>query len=439
MAYTSVAALFTAICNSIRAKLGTTNPIAHQDIPSSIDAIVTGEGGSDVSGVTAAAGDVLSPKVFVNSLGVEVTGTISSKGAATYTPSESAQEIAAGQYLSGKQTISAIPSKYKDMTGTDAAAADLLNGKKAGNTTGQITGTMTNKGAVLGYISTKAGKYTIPSGYHNGSGSVAISSSEQDKIIAENIKSGVTILGVAGATNVVDTTNEVNSATDVTLLSGTKAFVNGESLTGTMPYIGAQNGYISTKAGTVVLTKGYHSGSGSVSISSTEQAKIIAGNIKSGVTILGQAGNSNVVDSSSGDATAGDIKSGKKAWVKGVEITGTNVGENWIGTLSFSGTYSSSTYIVQGSSGLFVDPLTGIAIIVIKSANHGTYKHININVSSIPSGVTMTDKTFTSDGYINLVLYTARFSGITGKINVSINCPSVSSGIIQANVTMTYV
>lgn len=222
MAYTSVAALFTAICNSIRAKLGTTDPIAHQDIPSSIDAIVTDEGGADVSGVTATVGDVLAPKVFVDSSGVEKEGTITSKGAATYTPSESAQEIAAGQYLSGKQTISAIPSKYKDMTGTDAAAADLLNGKKAGNTTGQITGTMPNRGAVSGTISTKSGTYTIQSGYHDGSGSVAIASAEQAKIIAGNIKSGVTILGQAGTytgsswQNASGTVNP-NSSGDVTI------------------------------------------------------------------------------------------------------------------------------------------------------------------------------------------------------------------------------
>ena len=52
---------------------------------------------------------------------------------------------------------------------------------------------------------------------------------------------------------------------------------------------GSTSGTISTKAGTVTVPAGYTTG-GTVSISSTEQAKIIASNIKSGVTILGQAG-----------------------------------------------------------------------------------------------------------------------------------------------------
>lgn len=82
------------------------------------------------------------------------------------------------------------------------------------------------------------------------------------------------------------------SQTDVAasnVLSG-KKFVgaSGED-TGSMANNGSTGGTISTKAGSVTIPAGYTSG-GTVSISSTEQAKIIAGNIKSGVTILGQAG-----------------------------------------------------------------------------------------------------------------------------------------------------
>lgn len=87
-----------------------------------------------------------------------------------------------------------------DLTADDVAEANVLSGKKFHKATGaSATGSMTNNGAVSGTISTKAGTYTIPAGYHNGSGSVAISSAEQNKIIASNIKSGVTILGVAGS------------------------------------------------------------------------------------------------------------------------------------------------------------------------------------------------------------------------------------------------
>lgn len=87
-----------------------------------------------------------------------------------------------------------------DLTGDDITAADLLAGKTAHGADGEaLTGTMTNRGAVSGTIATKAGKYTVPAGYHNGSGTVGISATEQAKIIATNIKSGVSILGVTGS------------------------------------------------------------------------------------------------------------------------------------------------------------------------------------------------------------------------------------------------
>lgn len=79
-----------------------------------------------------------------------------------------------------------------------ATAAEILKSKTAYNKGVKLTGTMTNNGAVSGTISTKAGTYTVPQGYHDGSGKVAIASAEQAKLIASNIRQGVTILGVAG-------------------------------------------------------------------------------------------------------------------------------------------------------------------------------------------------------------------------------------------------
>lgn len=83
----------------------------------------------------------------------------------------------------------------QDATATEA---EILAGKTAYNKGNKVTGKMPNNGAVSGKISTKAGKYTVPQGYHDGSGTVQIDSTEQEKIIPSNIRDGVTILGVEG-------------------------------------------------------------------------------------------------------------------------------------------------------------------------------------------------------------------------------------------------
>ena len=79
-----------------------------------------------------------------------------------------------------------------------AAAAEILAGKAAYVKGKKVTGTMPNRGAVAGKISTKAGAYTVPQGYHDGSGKVTIDSTEQAKLIPTNVREGVTILGVEG-------------------------------------------------------------------------------------------------------------------------------------------------------------------------------------------------------------------------------------------------
>ena len=89
-------------------------------------------------------------------------------------------------------------AKFYDTEGADATAANILSGKKAFGPSGEIEGSMANNGSTSGTISTKAGTVTIPAGYTTG-GTVGISSTEQAKVIASNIKSGVTLLGVAGS------------------------------------------------------------------------------------------------------------------------------------------------------------------------------------------------------------------------------------------------
>ena len=85
-----------------------------------------------------------------------------------------------------------------DTSDATAVAAEILATKTAYKNGSKLTGTMPNRGAVTGTISTASGEYTIPQGYHDGSGKVSIDSTEQAKIIADNIREGVTILGVEG-------------------------------------------------------------------------------------------------------------------------------------------------------------------------------------------------------------------------------------------------
>ncbi len=80
-----------------------------------------------------------------------------------------------------------------------ATAAEILSGKTAYNKANKLTGTMKNNGAVSGSIDNMAVPYTVPQGYHDGSGKVQIASTEQAKLIPSNIRKGISVLGVQGA------------------------------------------------------------------------------------------------------------------------------------------------------------------------------------------------------------------------------------------------
>ena len=112
-----------------------------------------------------------------------------------------AADVQSGKYfhLATGERVQGSSTKDSDTTDANAAASEILSGKTAYVNKNKITGEMTNNGAVSGTISTKAGTYTVPAGYHSGFGSVAIDSTEQGKIIASNIKSGIEILGVTGS------------------------------------------------------------------------------------------------------------------------------------------------------------------------------------------------------------------------------------------------
>ena len=133
-----------------------------------------------------------------------------------------------------------------------------------------------------------------------------------DTVDASHLLSGYTAHGKDGSPITGTCTYDSDTSDDNTavgeVLSGKTFHARGTALTGTMTNVGQQNGTISTKAGQVVITQGYHDGSGKVTISTTEQAKIIAGNIKSGVQILGVTG------SYSGESVTAQAKAATPSW-----------------------------------------------------------------------------------------------------------------------------
>ena len=172
----------------------------------------------DVSSVTAGAGDVLTGKVFVTADGTVTSGEMVNNGAVnktldvttiTYTipkgyhsgsgkvqlvletknvtPTKSAQEVtpASGKVLS-KVTVAAIPDKYQDVSGVTATAANVLDGTYFVDKTGALLeGSMPENGAVNASIDgMTTTSYTIPTGHHNGSGTVSLTNDIENALAA---------------------------------------------------------------------------------------------------------------------------------------------------------------------------------------------------------------------------------------------------------------
>ena len=174
----------------------------------------------DVTNVDASAGDVLAGKIIVASDGTEVTGTMTDNGTVTKTldtttgnqsftiaagkhsgsgtvkivleeksatPTTSNQTVTptAGKVLS-KVTVNKIPDKFGDTTGDTGTAADVLAGVKVhtivNGVATQVTGAMTNNGAISGSIDGLTTTfYTVHAGYTSG-GTISLTSDIEDAL-----------------------------------------------------------------------------------------------------------------------------------------------------------------------------------------------------------------------------------------------------------------
>ena len=115
-----------------------------------------------------------------------------------------------GEAITGSCTFDA------DTTDATATASEILATKTAYVNGVKLTGTMNNRGAVAGTISDVSVPYSIQSGFHDGSGTVSIDSTESAKLIADNIKKDITILGVTGTYGGESVTAETVNATPYT-------------------------------------------------------------------------------------------------------------------------------------------------------------------------------------------------------------------------------
>lgn len=260
----------------------------------------------DVTSVTAAAGDVLTGKVIVSSTGVVTTGTMTNNGAVTKTidtattsytipagyhngkgtvsvvnetksatPTKAAQDIVptTGKVLS-KVTVNPIPDAYQDITGTTATAADVLPGKKfvgADGTT--VEGAMPNNGAVDATIDTSTTSYTVPAGYHDGTGTVKVVNETKS---ATPTKASQTVTPTTGKVLSSVTVNpipdqyqdiSVVTAGAADVLTGKKIVGSDGAVTdGTMANNGAVSKTLTTADASYTVPVGYHNGEGTVQV-----------------------------------------------------------------------------------------------------------------------------------------------------------------------------
>lgn len=267
--------------NTIRAKLvelGMATSTANLDVlAEAIEGIVN----RGAVSVTVQEGDTYTiPAGYHNGSGT-VSGVsgggnynLQSKNA---TPTKKQQSITpdSGYFGLSDVTVNAIPDIYQDVSSVTAAAGDVLTGKIIVTSNGTVTaGTMANNGAVSQVLDATTISYTIPAGYHNGSGSVTITLETKDvtptKEVQEITPTAGKVLGkvTVGAIpdNYIDTTDA--TATAAHILADDTAYVGGVKVTGTMVNNGVATATIDGITSTSVTVPAGYTDGGTISLTS---------------------------------------------------------------------------------------------------------------------------------------------------------------------------
>lgn len=323
----------------------------------------------DVTSVTATAPDVLSGKTIVTSDGSVTPGTMPNNGAASKvldtttksytiplgyhngkgsvsivtetksaTPTEEEQTISptTGKVLSSV-TVGAIPSNYIKTEDATATADGIKQGLTAYVDGEKITGTMPVIETADNKIGISSSPYTIPKGFHDGTGTVSIDSETKSVTPTKSEQTVSPTTGKALASVTVKaipaeyiTTTDANAvATDI--LTGKTAYVNGKKVTGTMPEIEAVDETIDTTTTEYTIPAGYHDGTGTVSVvvetktatptKAQQQIAPTTGKVLSQVTV--NAIPDEYITTTDATATASQILNGSTAYVAGAKVTGT--------------------------------------------------------------------------------------------------------------------
>ena len=116
-----------------------------------------------------------------------------------------AADVLTGKYfhLASGQRVSGTCTYDTNTTDANAVASEILSGKTAYVNKVKVTGTMANRGSNDITVSSTAGA-SIPAGYYDGSGKAVLDSASSSALTANNIRQGVTILGVEGTMSAED-------------------------------------------------------------------------------------------------------------------------------------------------------------------------------------------------------------------------------------------